>query len=218
MVRVVCISDTHTYHESVDLPHGDILVHAGDFTYRGKESEIRRFGRWFAEQPHTHKIVIAGNHDLSLQNNGLSAVRWLYNDNVNSKLIYLKDSAVTLEIDGCKIKVYGSPWQPEFFNWAFNLPRGPALEAVWSKIPDDTNILVTHGPPAGILDLCDHGERVGCVDLYNRIQQLSNLKLHVFGHIHESYGSEVINNTTFVNASSCNIRYSPVQPAIVVEI
>lgn len=218
MVRIVCISDTHTYHESVDLPHGDILVHAGDFTFRGREEEVRAFGKWFRAQPHKHKVVIAGNHDLSFESaKHKEAINWLYNDCVDDSFHYLQDRAVTVEVGDRKIKVYGSPWQPEFCAWAFNVPRGSMLKAIWSLIPNDTDILITHGPPAGILDLCDHGERVGCNDLLARVKEL-NLKMHVFGHIHEAYGSEEIAGTTFVNASSCNLGYHPKNKPIVIEI
>jgi predicted phosphodiesterase len=219
MVRVVCISDTHGYHKSIDLPHGDILIHAGDFSSRGREYEVRSFGTWFAQQLHQHKIIIAGNHDMSFEGTEhRRAIEWLYDDCIDTRFIYLQDSEVTLTVDDRQIKVYGSPWQPEFCNWAFNAPRGKLLKAIWSKIPTDTDILVTHGPPAEILDLCDHGERVGCQDLLNRVKELDNLKLHIFGHIHEAYGLQVVGNTTFVNASSCDVRYRPIQPPIVVDI
>lgn len=220
MVRVVCISDTHTYHESVVLPPGDILVHAGDFTFRGKEEEVRAFGKWFRAQPHQHKCVISGNHDLSFESQKHEqALNWLYNDSQDNSFHYLQDTAITVEIGDRKIKVYGSPWQPEFCAWAFNVQRGPKLAAIWSNIPEDTDILITHGPPQGILDLCDHGGRVGCDDLLHRIRELPNLKLHVFGHIHESYGSEKLKDSlTFVNASSCNLRYNPINKPIVIEI
>jgi len=218
VVRVVTISDTHTYHESVILPHGDILVHAGDFTFRGKEEEVRAFGKWFAQQPHKYKCLIAGNHDLSLDGaKHQEALNWLYDDCIDARFNYLQDSSVTLEIDDRKIKVYGSPWQPWFHDWAFNVQRGPKLEAIWSQIPEDTDLLITHGPPQGILDLCDHGEQVGCDDLLRRVKQLK-LKLHVFGHIHESYGFEEINGTIYANASSCNLRYNPVNPPLVFDI
>ena len=216
MVRVVAISDTHTYHESINLPPGDILIHAGDFTSRGREAEVRAFGKWFRAQPHIHKILISGNHDLSFENNK-EAINWLFNDNIDDSFHYLQDSEVIVEVGDRKIKIYGSPYQPEFCAWAFNLPRGEALKNKWDQIPNDIDILITHGPPAGILDLCDSGLRVGCDDLLAKVKQL-NLKMHIFGHIHEAYGVEYVGNTVFANASSCNIRYNPINPPIVVEI
>lgn len=217
MVKVVCISDTHTYHRSVDLPPGDILVHAGDFSYRGREEEVRPFGEWMRSLPYKYKICIAGNHDLSFERNPAQARAWLRGDVEDSSLIYLQDQTAYLDIDGRRILVYGSPWQPEFGNWAFNLKRGVELKKKWDKIPTGINILITHGPPAGILDLCDHGERVGCEELYEAVKRV-NPKLHVFGHIHEAYGVEVIADTTFVNASNCTLRYNPSNKPIVIEI
>lgn len=219
MVRVVAISDTHTYHNDLILPHGDILIHAGDFTFTGKEHEVRSFGEWFKAQPHQHKVCISGNHDLSFERNRIDAMNWLFNGKnwINEDFHYLQDNEIIVKVGDRNIKIYGSPHQPWFHNWAFNLPRGPQLEQVWDFIPNDTDILVTHGPPQGILDMCDHGERVGCDDLWRRVMAL-DLKLHIFGHIHESYGTEVINNTTYVNASSCNLDYRAINQPIVIDI
>jgi len=219
VVKVICISDTHTYQELISLPPGDILVHAGDFTFKGREEEVRAFGKWFRAQPHKHKLVISGNHDLSFESaKHKQAVSWLYNDNIDDSFTYLQDTSAVVEVGDRKIKVYGSPWQPEFCAWAFNVRRGQKLAAIWRMIPEDTDILITHGPPAGILDLCDHGERVGCDDLLARVKQLPNLKLAVFGHFHEAYGVEAVGDTIFVNASSCNLNYRPNNKPIVVEI
>jgi 3',5'-cyclic AMP phosphodiesterase CpdA len=137
VVRVVAISDTHTYHDSLSLPHGDILIHAGDFTFKGREAEVRAFGRWFRAQPHKHKIVISGNHDLSFESEKhKEAIHWLYNDYIDDSFHYLQDTSVTVEVGDRKIKVYGSPWQPEFCAWAFNVRRGPKLAAIWKLIPE----------------------------------------------------------------------------------
>ena len=116
------------------------------------------------------------------------------------------------------IKVWGSPWQPEFCNWAFNLPRGYALARVWNQIPDDVQILITHTPPQGILDSQNEEGLTGCADLTARVEQLSNLKLHVFGHIHEGYGMRQLGHTLFVNACACDHQYRPVNPPIVVDL
>ena len=113
--------------------------------------------------------------------------------------VYLEDSAVEL----LGLKVYGSPWQPFYGGWAFNLHRGPDLAAMWAKIPDDITILVTHGPPEGILDRNNWGENVGCRDLLGRVMELRP-RLHVFGHIHEAAGRLDTLYTTFVNAATNN--------------
>jgi 3',5'-cyclic AMP phosphodiesterase CpdA len=216
-VRVVMISDTHLQQGALEVPPGDILIHAGDFTFKGREAEVREFGKWFRAQPHTHKCLISGNHDLSFESNNKQAVNWLYDGAVDDSFHYLQDASVVVEVGDRKIKVYGSPWQPEFGNWAFNLPRGIKLKAKWAQVPSDTDILITHGPPENILDMCDHGESVGCKDLLDRVMAL-DLKIHCFGHIHEAYGQVVIANTTFVNASICNLRYHPSNKPIVVDI
>jgi Icc-related predicted phosphoesterase len=88
---------------------------------------------------------------------------------------------------------------------------------VWAKIPDQVDVLITHGPPANILDLTFLGQHVGCPQLLQRIKQIKP-RLHVFGHIHEGYGREEQDSTIFVNASTCNLRYKPSQPPIIVDL
>jgi Icc-related predicted phosphoesterase len=171
--------------------------------------EVAGFNYFLSTLPHKHKVIIAGNHDLIFEYNKLFA------ESLITEATYLLDSSV--EISG--IKIYGSPWQPEFCNWAFNKPRGAPLRAVWAKIPEDTNILVTHGPPFGILDTISPGqEELGCKDLRSRVQCLKQLKLHCFGHIHGGYGKLLKDGVTYVNASTCNEAYKPVNKPIVVDI
>jgi Icc-related predicted phosphoesterase len=211
-MKFVLISDTHCQLEKMIIPDGDILIHAGDLTYRGSveqtSAELRKLS--LLTERFKQVIVIDGNHDWLGEKNP-SLMESLCKDN---GLTYLKDSSVT--IDG--INIYGSPFQPEFCSWAFNLPRGEALQKVWAKIPDDTHVLVTHGPPRGILDLCPDKFRAGCDDLLKRINELEQLKLHVFGHIHLSYGQLKVGDVTFVNASICDEGYYPVNKPIVFDI
>lgn len=206
-MRIVCISDTHARHDELELPEGDILVHAGDFTRRGALADIEAFDRWLASQPHRHKVVIAGNHDFAFERQPQAARSALKSGH------YLEDSGVELE----GLKFWGSPWQPWFFDWAFNLQRGPELAARWALIPEDTDILVTHGPPAGHGDLTSRGDRAGCVDLLERIRVVKP-RLHVFGHIHEGYGQSREGSTRCVNASSLNLAYEPVHEPVVVDL
>lgn len=208
-MKIVAISDTHTMHRGIDIPDGDVLIHAGDITGRGSFHQIIDFCTWLEQLPHKHKIVIAGNHDWCFVNKG----REMSAGAISESATYLEDSEIV--IDG--IKFYGSPWQPEFCDWAFNLPRGKALAEKWRMIPDDTDVLITHGPPQHILDYCPDGN-VGCADLRVRVLRMPNLKYHIFGHIHESYGTEVRGQTTFVNASVCTGAYKPINPPIVIDI
>lgn len=209
-MRLVCISDTHSMHRQVEVPDGDILIHAGDCLGVGTLEELEDLDNWFSEQPHRHKILIAGNHDWCLQDEPADAEALIRN------ATYLRDSGV--EIEG--LKFWGSPWTPVFFDWAFNLARGPAIAERWAKIPADTDVLITHGPPAGILDqviTANDSQSVGCDDLANELKRLS-VKMHVFGHIHESYGQRRLDDCLFVNASTCNGSFRPLNPPVVVDI
>ena len=205
-MRLVCISDTHGW-DSVSIPDGDVLVHAGDLTSAGALDEIERTHAWLASMPHAHKVVIAGNHDFAFERRPEEARALM------TGVTYLEDEAH--EIDG--VRFYGSPWQPRFHDWAFNLDRGAPLEAVWAKIPDDTDVLVTHGPPYGILDTIHSGQPVGCEALRDALARVKP-RVHVFGHIHEAYGQVEQDGIRFVNASTCTLAYAPVQPPIVVDL
>ncbi|WP_189006828.1 metallophosphatase domain-containing protein [Deinococcus roseus] len=208
-MKIVCISDTHNQHDQLQLPHSDVLIHAGDFSMRGHVAETQAFLTWFAAQPHPHKIFIAGNHDFIFEKRRKKA-RAMVPDGV----IYLEDEGVTLE----GVKFWGSPITPTFFDWAFN--RGPAtIGSYWDLIPDDTNVLITHGPPFGTLDqVLPEGEHVGCPRLLAALESRLCPKLHVFGHIHEAYGQFVQGGRVSVNASMLNQEYLPVNPPVVVEL
>jgi predicted phosphohydrolase len=220
-VRLVCISDTHSRHRDIVVPDGDVLVHAGDFTKRGREQEIADFNGWLAELPHRHKLVIAGNHDFLFERAPHVARGML------SNATYLEDSGC--EIDG--VRFWGSPWQPRFFDWAFNLDRGEPLRKKWERIPDRVDVLITHSPPHGVLDRVWDGQHVGCEELVAALARVRP-RVHVFGHIHEAYGvsestcderDEVAAlaetaRTRFVNACSCDLEYEPVQPPVVLDL
>jgi predicted phosphodiesterase len=209
-MRIVCISDTHLAHEkaNIKIPDGNILIHAGDATYEGSVEEMTAFNRWFSHFHHKHKILIAGNHDWLFQKDPALATSIL-----SPSINYLQDSSIQIR----DLKIYGSPWQPEFLNWAFNLPRGPRLREKWKLIPNNTDILITHGPPAGILDETPDGENVGCEELHEALARIKP-KLHVFGHVHHGYGTLEVSGTKFVNASICDEAYLPSHSAIVVDL
>lgn len=207
-IRMVAISDTHGLHRGLTIPGGDILMHAGDVTRRGTLADLEAFNAFLGELPHQHKLVIAGNHDWCLQNEPQAARRLL------THALYLEDEAATVE----GIRFYGSPWQPWFFDWAFNLQRGAEIRAKWDLIPDDTEVLVTHGPPAGFGDLTTRGVRAGCEDLLAAVARVRP-RFHIFGHIHEGFGvwEGSPAETTFVNASSCDADYRLANPPLVLD-
>jgi len=212
--KIVFISDTHNKHKHLTskgmgniLGSGDILVHAGDCTSMGQKHEINEFLEWFSNTEFEHKIFIAGNHDF-----GFEQQTDIDQEFKDLGVTYLFDNDIT--IDG--IKFYGSPWQPEFHNWAFNLPRGEELAAKWEKIPDDVDILITHGPAYGILDYAPIGGHVGCEELYRKIAEVKP-KIHVCGHIHDSYGQKTMGGIEFLNASTLNDRYEYAHKPIVVK-
>ena len=207
MPRLVLISDTHFLHHEVDVPDGDILIHAGDSLGHGTLDELKNVNEWLGSLPHKYKILISGNHDWCFEKDNKAARQLVTN------AIYLQDSAVKLS----GFKIYGSPWQPRFFDWAFNLDRGEPLAKVWAKIPDDTDILVTHGAPYKILDRTEHNIDTGCEDLLRRIEAVKP-RLHLFGHIHEGYGEREIAGTKFVNASICDVRYRARNSPIVLDL
>lgn len=203
MLTLVLLSDTHNRHRDVTVPPGDVFLYAGDLTNDGGFDDIEDFDAWLGTLPHRHKVMICGNHDLTFENIPTEAKRRITN------AVYLQDSAV--EIEG--LKIWGSPWQPWFFNWAFNRHRGEPIAEKWRLIPDDTDILITHGPPAGILDWTFRDRAVGCADLLARVRQVRP-KLHLFGHIHEAAGVVDDGGTLFVNASS--LTAEGMRPAVVV--
>jgi hypothetical protein len=217
-MKIVCISDTHTLHGKSVLPPGDLLIHAGDFLSSGSHLELPSFLLWIAEQAQKYPlgaVVIAGNHDKCLDPDprhskglyGLSRETITTIPNVR----YLEDSGCIIE----GLKIWGSPVSPFFFDWAFNR-QGSLILPHWDKIPLDTDILITHGPPLGILDRV-YDKPCGCPYLLQKVE-LIKPKLHVFGHIHYSHGRMEKDGTVFINASMLNERYNPVNLPIEVEL
>jgi Icc-related predicted phosphoesterase len=214
-MKILTISDTHGLHNRIPkswLVPADIIIHGGDSTNRGYLTEIDEFCKWYNDlEGYNHKILIAGNHDFGFQD---------YPEKINEilakypNIIYLKDSSVI--IDG--VRFYGSPWQPTFFNWAFNLDRGLPILEKWKLIHDDASILITHGPPYELGDKTTNGLFVGCVDLLNEItNRLHDTKIHIFGHIHEGYGCFNKHNKLFINASTLNEDYKVTNKPILIE-
>lgn len=190
MMDITFISDTHGLHDRLRLKPGTLLIHAGDITEYGTEEEVADFLCWFSGQAFKYKIFIAGNHDLFLE----ACTPAKRNRIIPSDVIYLQNSGI--EISG--IKIWGSPVTPYFLGMAFNARQGTEIQKVWNKIPSDTEVLITHGPPKGILD-----NGVGDEELLSRINQIRPI-VHCFGHAHGHNGMTTINGTTFINASIVN--------------
>jgi Icc-related predicted phosphoesterase len=210
-MKIVAISDTHNGHNSVEIPPCDILIHAGDESYRGKKEEIEAFAKWFDKQPAKHLVWIPGNHSLGVEKHWPSSKHWL--QDLSPRTNILMNSDVTLE----GVKIWGSPVTPWFHDWAWNVIRGTHIKKYWDMIPADTSIVVTHGPPHGILDIVSGGGNVGCQDLREAMLRIKP-KLHIFGHIHEGYGVYPFNGTTYVNASIMNEYYEPVNSSLEFEL
>ena len=216
-MKLVLLSDTHNKHRQIKVPDGDVLIHAGDMCYslgvngvtarlRLGRDQIADFNAWLGMLPHKHKIVIAGNHDFLFEKKPDEARKLLTN------ATYLQDSAVV--IDG--VKFWGSPWQPWFGGWAFNAYRGDEIRTHWDEIPLDTDVLITHGPPKYVRDR-SQGEFCGSMALNRAVYELEP-KLHVFGHIHEGYGTIELDDTQFVNCSLLDGYYQPVNLPIICEL
>lgn len=220
------MSDTHSFNERIGalagevfgperfVPNGDVLIHAGDLTDTGRTEQILDAYKWLSRMPHDRIIVIPGNHDFGFERiPGLRSIL----DQKFPRITTLIDETTTL----ADLKVYGSPYQPWFHDWAYNFLPGPAGEQQaqekWAGIPDDVDILITHGPPRGILDETLRAKHVGCPQLRERVSTLTSIKLHIFGHIHEGHGTHEDGRVLFVNACTCDHLYDPVQEPIVVD-
>ena len=229
-MKIIHISDTHNRHSKVrNIPDGDVLVHSGDISNIGHQDDVVSFIKWFNTWPHEQKIFIAGNHDRSFDPKFNTEVDPLTGEKTNDRpkwlsellsslpdnIHYLEDSSVV--IDGKRF--WGSPWTPWFHGtyWGFNKHRGDPIREVWKGIPMKTDVVITHGPPAHKLDWVKSGELVGCHDLTYFIEMIKP-KVHLFGHIHESYGITETPDTIYSNASIMNEYYESVNKPIEIEI
>jgi Icc-related predicted phosphoesterase len=197
-VRIVCVSDTHNAApgEGYTLPKGDILIHAGDLTNNGQPTELDKASTWLREAKYDVKVVVAGNHDLALDegygNHSDEAVNLRRALRKDDEIIYLEHESVNVTVKGAEVSIFGSPFSIAAGEkqWAFQYPASQA-EKLWSAIPSDTAILVTHTPPIGHLDASKHWIRGGCPALLGALLRTKPL-LHVCGHCHEGRGGRVI--------------------------
>jgi len=189
-VTIVCIADTHELHREVDIPDGDILIHAGDFTMLSKSAAaILDFNEWLGELPHAYKLVVPGNHEFFLESD--PSKRGL----ISNATMLINEG---LEVMG--LKIWGSPVTP-LYGGAFGRISSVDRANLYSKIPDDVDILVTHGPPYGHLDTTPvNTHPSGCPELLRAVSKLKP-RLHLFGHIHGAHGMVSEEETLFVNAA-----------------
>lgn len=221
---IVAISDTHTKHHEVDVPDGDVLIHAGDSTNIGRINELEDFAVWFGTLPHKHKIAICGNHEVNI--NGRTDIFKSIMEPFG--VVVLHQESIVIE----GVKFYGEPRTPSFYNWGWMYERGKEAKKIWKSIPDDADVIISHGPPYGFGDRCPDFEsnrfrhpeepriyhHVGCKDLMKRLMEVRPM-LHICGHIHEAYGfHETPWGTTIINASTCNGKYQPVNPPISIKL
>jgi Icc-related predicted phosphoesterase len=202
-IKVVCTSDTH--NTQPHIPDGDVLLHAGDLTNHGTAAEVQAQLDWLASLPHTHKVVIAGNHDKVLDPDFVEHRRGLgerFSLNWHD-ITYLRCSSVTLDVARVdrSLKVYGDPETPEYGRWAFQHPRN---KDTWTNtIPPHVDVLLTHGPPMGHLDW----DRAGCPFLLKEIRR-ARPRLVLFGHIHEARGHEVMGHGSWDSWARDQLNYS----------
>lgn len=233
-VRIVCISDTHNAHDGLTIPECDVLIHGGDFTDVGSRQDVLAFADWLEKQTQCkHRVVIAGNHDLSLDaaSYEVNYKRFNHSEKYDTEKLVQRMREVCHYLDHEPVEVaglrfFGSPYQPEFHDWAFNLPRGQPCFDKWASMrcageqeSRNIDVLLTHGPPMGHGDECVHGELAGCAQLLDFVEHAEPL-LHVFGHVHEGYGATHNGRTLLLNASSMNLRYQAhrLRPPMVVDV
>lgn len=232
-MKTTFIADTHNKHQQLDLPGGDLLVVAGDFCSQGEFIEVHDFASWLDQQPYDHKVVIAGNHEVCMGRGASNRYRAI--EAITDTAVYLEDSQTTVE----GLVLHGVPWTNRFGSWAF-MKDEDELSVHWNDIPSDTDILITHGPPRGVLDECpdrtprhdhrgwqgpmkpvapsaDRTKNVGSTGLLERLREVQP-DYHVFGHIHESYGRATVGSTTCLNASVVNGQYEIQNDPVTVNI
>lgn len=238
-MRIIHISDTHSKHHLInwtsDLSNADMIIHSGDFTNVGEEKDLISFFDWFSKLPCKYKVCIAGNHDKSLdekfwydkallhdghRNKIKGCEVWapeiIKNFNAVENQYYLNHEAVTIE----GIKIFGSPWSAAFHAdyWAFNaLKNGIIAQKLYDQIPDDTGILITHGPSFGNLDRTMTGINCGDEILLEKILKIKP-KFCLTGHIHEEYGQKTVDGITFINSSIMTLGYEPINLPQIFEI
>lgn len=216
MTKIVAISDVHNRYKDLVIPKCDLLISAGDYSSKGYDHEVKNFHKWLNKQPATDIISDQGNHELGVEKDFLNAKRIALEE--CPRVHFIDEGLVEVQ----ELKIWCSAITPEFCNWAWNR-NGLEIQKHWDMIPEDIDILVTHGPPYGILDQTTFADgtirpdHLGCQKLLERIK-IVKPDLHFFGHIHAPGGRAVSAfSTTFYNAAICDETYYPSNPITVVE-
>jgi len=209
-MKIAIYSDTHSKQKEIELPSADMLIFCGDMSFTGDISDIENFAIHMEQTNCRYKIAIAGNHDFCFEDKRKKEAESILK---NHGITYLNDSGINIE----GINIWGSPVQPEFMDWAFNRKRGEDIQKHWNLIPEKTDVLITHGPPAGILDVTMANVHAGCENLLETINKIRP-RLHCFGHIHESAGIIDRNKTIFANASVLDGRYKYKNPVTTLDL
>lgn len=228
MIKIIAVSDLHSKWNEIIIPGCDILINAGDITFQGESNLFIEFNNWIKKQPAQYKISIAGNHDTTLDWESNKLGKWFYEHlgmfNVNQRKQYAEKMIDLFEdfdylqeqeaiIKG--IKIFGTPWNKEFFNWGFNASERE-LEEKYSKIPKDTQLLVCHEPPYGYGDY-NGTDHCGSRALLSAIKRIKP-EIVICGHIHEGYGSYKLGPTLIINAASCDRSYKAINKPIEINI
>ena len=219
-MKIWFISDTHCEHEGLEVPEVDAVIHWGDESNHGNawmnEPEARRFFDWYSALEIPTKIFVPGNHSTAIEQGLIRVsdypeVRFLIHD--------------SMQWNG--LKIFGSPYTPDFFNWAYMKPRSE-LDIVWQSIPDGIDILITHGPPKGIMDetadmYTGKPVHVGSKSLMRHVEERIRPRIHSFGHIHDesginNFGTITRDATQFINCACCELTGGLVHHGVIVDL
>ena len=215
-MKLVVISDTHGFHSKVEVPEGDVLIHCGDFCNVGTREETYRFANWMSKQPHETKIAVPGNHDV-----------WCMKRLDNAKNLFSGEGIRLLVEEGMELAngktIWGVPWTPDFHPevWGFNYCQsGRTGQEIWDAVPNDADILISHGPPKGIRDHIEPWGHIGCPILAEKVKRNLTSELLMFGHCHSGYGTHEYDSggakpKQIINAAICTEKYEPTNAPIV---
>lgn len=206
-MRIVCFSDTHGLEDQIQIPDGDALIFCGDLCCGGRIEEYYRFAQFMRKQKHSLKIIVAGNHDWLFQREPQQAKQ------IFEGVTWLHDNAISIGRD----TIYGTSWQPTFFNWAFNRTE-QELSELYSRIFFETTVLVTHCPPYEVLDVNRDGQNCGSVALKERANNLPYLRYHLFGHIHGNWGEHFDGKCSSINCCVLTENYTVYRKPIVIDL